>query len=234
MSSVHSILTDIEGTTTSIAFVHEVLFPLAARELPGFISENWNGTLVKNEIEALKRFISEEKHIQISEVTVTDVVGRLTEYIRIDKKDTTLKSIQGKIWKTAYESGKVKGHVYDDVLPAFKRWKEQGLSINIYSSGSVEAQKLIYGYSTSGDLTVFIDQYFDTRIGSKKEQASYDKIAKALQCAPEQVLFLSDIVSELDAASNAGMQTIQLIRHETSEEVTSGHEVANDFQGILV
>ncbi|HYP50887.1 MAG TPA: acireductone synthase, partial [Pyrinomonadaceae bacterium] len=146
------------------------------------------------------------------ETSAESVAGYLIRLIDNDRKQTALKAIQGRIWQKGYESGELLGEVFDDVLPAFERWREQGKTIAIFSSGSRLAQKLIFGYSSAGDLTKFIWAYFDTTTGGKKEAASYQKIAEELGFPTNEILFLSDVVAELDAAFEAGMQTRLAIR----------------------
>ena len=217
-------LCDIEGTTTSISFVHEVLFPIAYDEMPAFLENHYSDGLIKSEI----------KNIVSSGVgdSPADVCAYLQGLIKEDKKDTDLKSIQGKIWAEAYSAGKIKGHLYEDVLPAWRLMKEQGRVIAIYSSGSVEAQKLIFGFSEKGDLTEYISAYFDTRVGGKKESASYHTIVKELQVEAADILFLSDVGEELDAAAEAGLQTMQFKRSDNQKFIQSSHETVTSFDGI--
>jgi enolase-phosphatase E1 len=149
--------------------------------------------------------------------TSPESVSNYLEFlIEVDRKSTPLKSLQGKIWQMGYETGELKGEVYPDVLPAFERWKSDGKTIAIFSSGSILAQKLIFGYSTAGNLNPYISAYFDTTTGPKREAVSYRKIAEALGFSPVEILFVSDIVEELDAAREAGMMTVLLIREENT------------------
>ena len=136
----------------------------------------------------------------------------LKEWCRNDQKITVLKSLQGIIWKKAYESGQLKGHIYEDVPEILKKWQTDGIRMGVFSSGSVAAQKLIYGHSEAGDLRPFFSAYFDTNTGSKKDAATYIKIASLLNIEPGHILFLSDDVNELIAANKSGFQTIQLLR----------------------
>jgi enolase-phosphatase E1 len=147
-----------------------------------------------------------------------------------DRKSTALKSIQGKIWKLGYQSGELLGVVYEDVLDVFHKWRDQGRVIAIYSSGSVLAQKLIFGHTNAGDLTQFISYYFDTTTGAKKESASYAKIASALGFRVEEVVFYSDSVAEVNAAREAGMLTALVTRDGTLSE-SNGHRVIGNFCG---
>lgn len=185
-----------------------------------FIKENWNSDLIHQEIQQIK---SEDPD---------DVIKTLRSWIKEDRKEGALKSIQGKIWKNAFESGKIRGHVYQDVLPNFRKWRDSNLKICIFSSGSIEAQKLLFRYSEAGDLSQFISAYFDTTTGPKRESTSYKKIASELSLPATSILFLSDIQSELDAARNAGMQTTQLLRELVTPKNFSAHPIVNSFDEI--
>jgi enolase-phosphatase E1 len=143
------------------------------------------------------------------------VIETLIHWSNEDKKITPLKDLQGILWKEAYETGVIKGHVYDDVAPALKAWKDAEIQLGVFSSGSITAQKLIFGYSVSGDLTPYFSAYFDTTTGGKREVETYIKISQKLNKQPSEILFLSDIVEELEAAQQAGLQTIQLVRPGT-------------------
>ena len=210
LDDVRGILLDIEGTTTPIAFVHDVLFTYARDHVREFLHANAD----KDEVRADIALLSDEHADDVSKglnppPLVTDYVEWL---IALDRKSTGLKSLQGKIWIEGYESGSLKSQVFEDVEPAFQRWRERGLRISIFSSGSVLAQQLLFAYSEVGNLTRFIENYFDTRVGKKGEAESYRKIAKAMSLKPWQILFISDVVAELEAANEAGMKTILSIR----------------------
>jgi enolase-phosphatase E1 len=132
--------------------------------------------------------------------------------IKLDRKSTGLKSLQGKIWRKGYEDGSLQAQVFADVAPAFERWHGRGLRIGIFSSGSVLAQQLLFAHTEPGDLTRFIESYFDTNVGKKGDAESYRKIAEAMGLEPRQILFISDMVVELEAANEAGMETLLSIR----------------------
>ena len=201
--SLRAILLDIEGTTTPIAFVHDVLFSYARDHVREFLAAN----PAAEDIALLR-----EEHA----ADVSDAPESIAEYvewlIKLDRKSTALKSLQGKIWRQGYEDGSLKSQVFADVAPAFARWREQGLRISIFSSGSVLAQQLLFAHTEVGDLTPYIDSYFDTKVGKKGEAESYRKIAEVMSLEPQQILFISDVVSELDAANEAGMKTLLSIR----------------------
>jgi len=147
---------------------------------------------------------------------LTDKIDSIVDYIgwliARDRKSTGLKSLQGKIWRQGYVEGSLKAQMFADVAPALERWHSAGLSINIFSSGSVLAQQLLFAHTDAGDLTRFIDNYFDTNIGKKAEAESYRRIAAGLNLAPEQIIFISDVIAELDAAHEAGMKTLLALR----------------------
>ena len=208
--NTRAILLDIEGTTTPIAFVHEVLFSYARTHVKDFLATNSNSAGVKADVALLR----EEQAADVSKGhqppdSIADYVEWLIER---DRKSTGLKSLQGTIWRQGYVDGSLQSQVYADVAPALKRWRAQGLSINIFSSGSVLAQQLLFAHTEAGDLTEFIDNYFDTNIGKKGEAESYRRIAEALKLRADEVLFISDVVAELEAATEAGMQTLLSIR----------------------
>jgi len=196
---IRVILTDIEGTTSSISFVHEVLFPYAAEKLPEFVQQN------ENDLGDIFNQIREIENDQ--SLDVQGIIDVMLGWIKDDKKITPLKTLQGMIWKDGYESGAFKGHIYDDAADVMHDWYEDGYKIYIYSSGSIAAQKLIYGYSECGDITQILSGYFDTTTGPKLEAESYTKIAKEIGLPPAQILFLSDNEGEITAANKAGMQT---------------------------
>lgn len=221
---IRVILTDIEGTTSSISFVHDVLFPFAARHLPGFIREHGDEPAVSEQLDEVAR---------VSGVDRSDLEGLidvLSGWIRDDRKETSLKALQGMVWEQGYQEGELKGHIYPDAADYLQRWHDRGLRLFVYSSGSVKAQKLIFGFTTEGDFTPFFSGYFDTRIGGKKEAASYRNILGELGVEAGTVLFLSDVEAELEAAESAGMKTAWLVRDGDLPE-TARH-VARNFAEV--
>lgn len=203
-----AILLDIEGTTSSIAFVAETLFPYARRNLIAYVGSH-----------------IEEVQPILAEVPGDDPLATLFRWMDKDRKETPLKTLQGMIWAEGFASGELVGHVYPDTPEAMRRWKSKGIDIHIYSSGSVEAQKLIFGNSVAGDLTPLLGRYFDTRTGPKRSADSYGGIAGALDLAPEDVLFVSDVQAEIDAARAAGMAALLIDREGGAGEVSSLAEV---------
>lgn len=204
---IRVILTDIEGTTSSISFVHEVLFPYANDHIAAFVRDGHeDNPAIREQLAAVA---------SVSGVAGDDIEGLiavLQGWIREDRKETSLKALQGMLWEHGYEEGAFRGHVYADAAEYLQRWHDRGLRLYVYSSGSVKAQKLIFGYSEAGDLTPFFSGYFDTRIGAKREPESYRNILAELGVEPGTVLFLSDVEAELDAAEAAGMRTAWLVR----------------------
>jgi len=207
---VRGILLDIEGTTTPIAFVHDVLFSYARENVREFLRSNAEQEEVCADIALLRdEHADDVSKARNPPALVADYVEWL---IAADRKSTGLKSLQGKIWRQGYVDGALKSQVFADVAPAFERWHARRLSINIFSSGSVLAQKLLFAHTEVGDLTRFIDDYFDTNVGKKGEAESYRLIAEKMKLTPERILFISDVIDELDAAHEAGMKTILSIR----------------------
>ncbi|AIR63417.1 haloacid dehalogenase [Cedecea neteri] len=219
---IRAIVTDIEGTTSDIRFVHNILFPYARERLAGFVREQ------QNEIAPILNDLRTE--INEPQADIERLIETLFSFMDVDRKSTALKALQGLIWRDGYVNGDFTGHLYDDVLPALKAWKQQGIALYVYSSGSVAAQKLLFGYSDAGNITDLFSGYFDTHVGAKREAQSYRNIAAEIGVAPEELLFLSDIHQELDAAREAGWQTVQLIRGEADD--VSRHRQVNRFDHI--
>lgn len=226
-----AILLDIEGTTTPIDFVHNTLFPFAKSRVAGYVQQNLAD--VKFEIGQLaeEREADSDYTPELRIESANSVSDYLKFLIDTDRKSTPLKSIQGMIWRTGYESGDLVSVVYPDVAEAFVRWKSEDKTIAIYSSGSVLAQQMIFKYSDQGDLTRYIDQYFDTTTGHKREPESYSKIAAELEVAAEDILFISDIPEELDAAAQSGYHTALSVRPGNAEANT-GHKRVESFNHI--
>jgi len=226
IKNVKYILTDIEGTTTSVKFVYDVLFPYFRShigELRDMVSQESVQTAFRQTVELAASL--ENKKLN----SVDDIINTLYRWSEEDRKITPLKTVQGVLWQNGYESGEIKGHVYEEVAECLKSWKEQGIELGVFSSGSIAAQKLIFGYSESGDLTPYFSHYFDTTTGGKRELETYPKIAEAVNVSAESILFLSDIVEELEAARAAGFQTVQLVRPGTT---AAWEKCVNDFTEI--
>ncbi|MCF5732713.1 acireductone synthase [Pseudomonas syringae] len=203
---IKAILTDIEGTTSAVSFVFDVLFPFARKHLPAFVREHAEQPAVAQQLQTVRDQAGEP------DAEVERVIAILLEWIAEDRKATPLKALQGMVWEQGYNAGQLKGHVYPDAVDALKRWHQQGYRLYVYSSGSIQAQQLIFGCSEAGDLSGLFSGYFDTTSGPKREAQSYRTIAQAMDCPAEDILFLSDIVEELDAAKAAGIATCGLAR----------------------
>lgn len=227
ISNVKFILTDIEGTTTSVSFVYEQLFPYFRNNIQQ----------IKNllHLEEVKEALEQTQKLALDEGVelgnIDDQIAQLLKWSLEDKKITPLKTLQGILWEAGYKSGEIKGHVYPDVAAALQYWKSNGIELGVFSSGSVAAQKLIFGYSESGDLTPNFSAYFDTKTGGKREFGTYRKIAEILNLEPNSILFLSDIVEELEAAKEVQFQTIQLVRPGNT---ANWENYVNDFSEITL
>ena len=202
VDGVRAVVTDIEGTTSSIAFVHEVLFPYARARLSEFVDGHHDEVApILDEVRATEGELSDEA-----------LVAVLRRWIDEDRKAPPLKTLQGLIWREGYESGELRGHMYDDAVRNLRLWRAAGLRLSIYSSGSVQAQKLMFGHSVAGDLTSLFAGYFDTGVGPKTGAESYGRIAAELGLEPGEILFLSDAVAEISASRSAGMQAVRIVR----------------------
>lgn len=226
MPMPRAILTDIEGTTSSISFVKDVLFPYAREHLRSFVEAHADDSEVR-------RWLDETAREAGLDTTDTDaIIGTLLHWIDVDRKATPLKALQGMIWKDGYTSGAYRAHVYPEVADCLRTWRKQGIDLYVYSSGSVPAQKLLFGYSEAGDLGDLFSGWFDTRVGHKRETASYRAITEAIGLPAGDILFLSDIVEELDAAAEAGMRTTQLCRPPMACPADGQHPCVTDFGAI--
>lgn len=220
---IKAILTDIEGTTSAVSFVFDVLFPYAAQHLPDFIREHAERADVAEQLEAVRRDSHEPG------ADVERVIEILLNWIAEDRKATPLKALQGMVWEQGYRAGQLKGHVYPDAVEALTRWRQDGLQLFVYSSGSIQAQKLIFGCSEAGDLALLFSGFFDTTSGPKREAQSYTRISQSIGVEASQILFLSDIVEELDAARMSGMKTCGLAREGGA---LAGHVTVDSFAHI--
>ena len=223
---IDAIVTDIEGTTSSITFVKDVLFPYARERLPAFVATHTDKPDVQHWLHEAA------KEAGLVSATQQEIIELLTGWIDADRKSTALKALQGMIWKDGYESGEYRAHVYAEVPARLYAWHAAGKRLYVYSSGSVPAQKLLFGYTEAGDLTPLFSGYFDTETGPKREADSYRRIAAAIGVPAARILFLSDIVEELDAAKAAGMQTTLLARAPSTCPEMPRHRCVADFDAI--
>lgn len=232
------VLLDIEGTVSNLAFVHETLFPHARREVEGFLLHNQAAPAVVRVLEQMARddgaasrtaWCPEPLGTASAALWISRRVHALMD---ADAKQTGLKQLQGLLWERGYRDGLLRAHIFPDVPPRLAEWRREGRSIRIYSSGSVAAQKLFFGFSEAGDLTPFLDGYHDTTTGPKREPASYRAIAAEAKVAPGEILFLSDVPEELDAAASAGLQTALVVRPGNRPVGATGHPRITSFAEI--
>lgn len=219
-----ALVTDIEGTTSDIAFVQKVLFPYSREALPTFVRENAADPLVAPWIAAIAA------EIHSTPDNLPAVIAALWAWIDADRKHTALKALQGLVWERAFAEDAFRAHVYPDAVAALRRWQREGLPVYVYSSGSIQAQQLYFGHTEAGDLRPCFRGHFDTTSGGKREAQSYRTIAAAIDVAPAGILFLSDIGAELDAAHAAGWQTVQVVREGT--EPVAGHAHIRSFDEL--
>ena len=227
-SGLEAIVTDIEGTTSSIAFVHEVLFPYAAEHLPAFVREHAGEARVRAQLDAVNA------EAGLVEPSLEEQIEQLLAWIREDKKITPLKTLQGYIWEAGYRNGDYRAHVFADVAPELRRWKARGLKLYVYSSGSILAQKLFFQHSEAGDLLPLFDGHFDTTVGGKREADSYRAISEQVGVAAPACLFLSDVSAELEAATAAGFQVCLLERPGNADAGSHAFPACSSFAEIVV
>lgn len=221
---IEAIVTDIEGTTSSLSFVKDELFPYARQKLAEFVRAN----RANPEVAAVL-----EETAQLAGETLDEdaAIARLIRWIDEDRKFTPLKLLQGLIWEAGYRAGALRGHIYADAVRKLRDWRAAGIRLYIYSSGSVQAQKLLFGHTAHGDLTPLLSGYFDTRSGVKQEADSYHRIAGEIGLPPQRILFLSDSVAELDAARSAGFHICWLVR-EGALDSQVAYRAARSFDEI--
>src|SRR6266480_2316692 len=226
MPVARGILLDIEGTTTPISFVYDVLFPFARRHVSEYV-KHADLTDLKHEYDDEVRKGSNPP--LWSEEPVAYIYWLMDQ----NRKSTALKRIQGEIWHEGYERGLLHGEVFPDVPGALERWQRNGIDLRIFSSGSILAQRLLFSSTPTGDLTKFLRGYFDTTTGPKNVAASYCTIAKSFGVAPSDILFISDVSRELDAARDAGMQTLLCVRSGNHPQPAHEHKTITTFDEIL-
>lgn len=239
------IICDIEGTTSSISFVKDVLFPYALKNVEEYLKAHWSEDATKTVVAALREQADEDKKAEVegavtipaedSEDIIPDVVKNVEWQMSQDRKTGALKTLQGLVWAKGYKDGTIKGHVYEDVKKALEQWNESGRKVYIYSSGSVDAQKLLFEHSEQGDLVKYVAGYYDTKIGAKQEKNSYEAILKNIEASGEEALFLTDVVAEAKAAKEAGLNVVVLDRPgnaELSEEDRKEFTVISSFTDL--
>ncbi|XP_055526472.1 enolase-phosphatase E1 isoform X2 [Wyeomyia smithii] len=242
-----SIICDIEGTTSSVDFVKDVLFPYALKNVEEYLKTHWNDDATKTVVAALREQAEEDKKAEVegvvtipaedSEDVIPDIVKNVEWQMSLDRKTGSLKTLQGLVWAKGYKDGSIKGHVYEDVSKAFEQWTQAGRKIYIYSSGSVDAQKLLFEHSEQGDLVKYLAGHYDTKIGAKQEKDSYAAILKNIEVSAEEALFLTDIIAEAKAAKEAGLNVVLLDRPgnaELSEDDRKEFTVISSFTDIPI
>ena len=232
MTSARAILLDIEGTTTPIACVKAVLFPFARSHAAAYLAAHRHEPEVEADLALLAKERSAERSDDAPPAGTSDPLPYLFWLMDRDRKSTALKALQGRIWRDGYESGALVSEVYADVPPALTRFRDAGVEVSIFSSGSVLAQRLLFAHTNAGDLRPFISSWFDTTTGGKKEAASYTRIASELRLAPAQILFVSDVAEELDAAERAGMKVALCVRPGMPEPIGPRHRVIRSLEEI--
>ena len=240
-TKTRAVLLDIEGTTTPISFVHDVLFPFARDHVRDYLIQHSKASEVQEDIAALLRehSLDQERGEQPPQIDKATSIDAIVVYvgwlINRDRKSPALKSLQGKIWEQGYRDGTLKAPLFDDVVPNLARLRRLGTSIAIFSSGSVLAQKLLFAHTDTGDHSDLIDQYFDTDVGSKVTSSSYSEIARRLDLLPVETIFASDVTAELAAARDAGMRTLLCLRPGNQPQSNAEQfQVIQSFSQILV
>ena len=224
-----AVLVDVEGTTSPIAFVHDVLFPYAARRLDAYVAAHRAEPAVADAMRDAAALAGEEP-----DADDATILAHLHRWIAEDRKATPLKTLQGLVWSDGYGDGSLRGAVYPDAADGLRRWHAAGVQLYVYSSGSVAAQRTLFANSDQGDLASLFSGHFDTTTGAKREAASYAAIASAIGIPAGEIVFLSDVDAELDAARDAGMVTLRLLRPGDTADPTTTHAAAASFAGIDV
>jgi enolase-phosphatase E1 len=234
-----SVLLDIEGTVSPVAFVFDVMFPFARQQAGSFLQMTWQDPATQQAVNGLAIdlgfpdsatwFLNEQvRHVPDQQRLVVEAVNGLMDR---DAKVTGLKTLQGLIWREGFERGQLVSELFPDVLPQLRNWHAKGLKLYVYSSGSIAAQKLFFGHTGEGDLLPLFSGFFDTTSGNKKEAASYQAIAAAIHGQPREICFISDVIAELVAAQQAGLQTVW---RPASGETSNDHPVAEAFDAISI
>ena len=241
MNQQHLLL-DIEGTTCPVSFVSEVLFPFAKQELSHHIKQQWGkGTDNKPIQEAKKEWLDDQsvestqikqKVMQREIEEIDGLIQYLKHLISIDKKSTALKDLQSNIWERGYHNGELRSQLFPEAAECLRQWHEQGLTLSIYSSGSIQAQKMLYRYSSAGDLEKLFSPWFDTHTGPTKSTESYTTIAEQLHSSPNKIWFVSDNGAECDSARSAGMHTLFSLREGNPDRDPRDHTVVQSLREV--
>ncbi|XP_077593809.1 enolase-phosphatase E1 [Stigmatopora nigra] len=246
-----ALLLDIEGTTTPITFVKDILFPYIREHLEDYLSAHWEEDECKQDVHLLKKQLEEDMRQNRAcpihavdqtvhtdeEKAIREVVDDVLWQMAADRKSMALKRLQGHMWRVAYTSGTINGELYEDVTPSIRRWRGHGLKVFIYSSGSVEAQKLLFSHSVEGDVLDLFDGHFDTAVGAKVDAKSYERIAERIGCPAEEITFLTDVTREAKAAEDAGVNVVVVVRPgnmELTEEEAAHYHIITSFGQLEV
>jgi enolase-phosphatase E1 len=240
---ISHILLDIEGTTCPVNYVSQTLFPYASQQLPTYLHVHQGDPDIAALIEELEKLWQEDKDPAAKQLRrqqdspATEPAQALMPYlqhlIRTDQKVTALKDLQGRIWESGYSQGVLVAPIYEDVPSTLSGWKEQGLCLAVYSSGSIAAQKLLYRYSNAGNLSTLFEHWFDTRTGLKQTPESYSSISRHMQCESTNILFISDSYNEVEAAHQAGLHVL-LSHREDSPIPPSPYQAIRSFHEIIL
>ena len=242
MMNQQHLLLDIEGTTCPVSFVSEVLFPFAKQELSDYIKQHWDKSPKSKPIQAAKKEWLDDQSPGSNQIKQQFMKGEIEEIdgliqylkhlISIDKKSTALKDLQGKIWELGYKNGELKSQLFPETARCLREWREQGLTLSVYSSGSIQAQKLLYRHSPAGDLEKLFSHWFDTHTGPKKSTESYTTIAQQLHSPPDNIWFVSDNGAECDSARSAGMHTLFSLRDGNPDRDPRDHTVVQSLREV--
>ena len=242
MMNQQHLLLDIEGTTCPVSFVSDVLFPFAKQELSHYIKQHWDESPHKKPIQAAKKEWLDDQSPESMKIKQqvakreTEEMDGLIQYLKhlisIDKKSTALKDLQGKIWEHGYNNGDLKSQLFPETAECLREWRKQGLTLSVYSSGSIQAQKLLYRHSPAGDLEKLFSHWFDTHTGPKKSTESYIRIAEQLHSSPNKIWFVSDNGAECDSARLAGMHTLFSLRDGNPDRDPRDHTVVQSLREV--
>lgn len=239
-TQARGILLDIEGTTSSISFVYDVMYPFVRKNVSQYLADHWDDPAVQKSVAMLAKDLKKESaDIWLGQLDVnekqTEVVAGVLELMDADVKATGLRQLQGLIWKDGFRSGQMVAHLFDDVADSIDRWHQSGADVRIYSSGSIQTQQLFFSHTVAGNLLDKIGGHYDNTTGPKREAASYFKIAQEFNCEPSEILFISDIVAELEAAKEANLQTALSARPGNKPvDPDHGFAVINSFAQIEI
>lgn len=233
-TAVKAIVLDIEGTTTPITFVYDVLFPFARAHLRAYLQDPKNSDALREPLRRLREEWDADADRGPTEGGHFEHAKYVEWLMDRDRKSPGLKLLQGQIWEQGYRSGELHGDVFGDVAPALRRWHDAGIVVAIYSSGSELAQRLLFGSTSQGDLTPLIDRFFDTAVGAKQAPDSYRRIARELGRPADEILFISDVTAELEAARSAGCQTLLCVRPGNRPQSPDSHRAVRSFDDVAV